>query len=485
MFVHSPHAERPARLTRVAPGFTSRANIAADLMLVVGAVYLAHGIQHGFQTGDVGSLAWTAAALVSTWVVTSAALRQYAAQNYQRSLLDETAMVTTLVVALVTVETILHLAAPPGTPLPRLPLLVALLWPPVMLLRLLVFRQIADREEPVEDVLIVGIGPIARLTAQDMRNHGRLRVVGHLRFPDESDKELALLERSYQAEGAELQLLGTSCDLEQVLRKVVADEVYMAGNARKSGDEMQEAIRACERFGIPFALPAYVFRLERAQAVDAKPISDGFLHYHNTKSQPHQMAIKRLFDIVSSGIALWILLPMLFAVAVIIKLSSRGPVFFKQLRVGLHGRPFHMLKFRSMVTNAEELKATLMAQNEQSGPVFKMKHDPRITRIGRFIRKYSIDELPQLINVLRGDMSIVGPRPPVPDEVSKYEAWQRRRLSVRPGLTCIWQVSGRNQITFEDWMYLDMQYIDHWSLTRDFSLIFRTVPIVITGRGAS
>jgi lipopolysaccharide/colanic/teichoic acid biosynthesis glycosyltransferase len=172
-------------------------------------------------------------------------------------------------------------------------------------------------------------------------------------------------------------------------------------------------------------------------------------------------------------------------VVALIKLTSRGPVFFRQTRVGLHGRTFNMLKFRSMVVNAESLKASLAAQNEQAGPVFKMRRDPRVTSIGRFIRKYSIDELPQLINVLRGDMSVVGPRPPVPDELSKYEAWQRRRLSVRPGLTCIWQVSGRNQISFEDWMLLDMQYIDHWSLARDFQLIFRTIPVVITGRGAS
>jgi len=176
----------------------------------------------------------------------------------------------------------------------------------------------------------------------------------------------------------------------------------------------------------------------------------------------------------------------LFAgVMVAIKLTSKGPIFFKQQRVGLNGRPFHMLKFRSMVVNAEELKAKLAAQNEQTGPVFKMKNDPRITGIGKFIRKFSIDELPQLINVLRGDMSVVGPRPPVPSEVAKYEAWQRRRLSVRPGLTCIWQVSGRNQITFDQWMYLDMQYIDHWSFLGDLHLIFRTVPVVLTGRGAS
>src|SRR5262249_38782628 len=183
--------------------------------------------------------------------------------------------------------------------------------------------------------------------------------------------------------------------------------------------------------------------------------------------------------------ALAILSPLMIGVALVIKLTSRGPILFKQERVGIHGRAFNMLKFRSMVINAEELKARLMAQNEQSGPVVKMKRDPRVTAIGRFIRKFSVDERPQLINILRGEMSIVGPRPPVPQEVAKYEAWQRRRLSVRPGLTCVWQVSGRNQISFEEWMYLDMQYIDHWSLAQDFELILKTVPVVLTGRGAS
>jgi lipopolysaccharide/colanic/teichoic acid biosynthesis glycosyltransferase len=180
-----------------------------------------------------------------------------------------------------------------------------------------------------------------------------------------------------------------------------------------------------------------------------------------------------------------LLSPLLLVVAILVKVTSKGPIFFKQERVGLYGRHFHMLKFRSMVVNAEELKASLMKLNEQTGPVFKMTRDPRVTTIGRFIRKFSIDELPQLVNVLRGEMTIVGPRPPIPQEVEKYEAWQRRRLSVRPGITCVWQVSGRNEISFEEWMYLDMQYIDNWSLGQDLRLIFKTVPVVLTGRGAS
>jgi exopolysaccharide biosynthesis polyprenyl glycosylphosphotransferase len=199
------------------------------------------------------------------------------------------------------------------------------------------------------------------------------------------------------------------------------------------------------------------------------------------------MVCKRLFDVASAAFALWLLSPVLLISALLVKLTSRGPIFFKQQRVGMHGRTFSMLKFRSMVINAEELKLKLMAQNEASGPVFKIQKDPRITPVGRFIRKFSIDELPQLINVLRGEMSVVGPRPPIPSEVAQYEPWQRRRLSVRPGLTCLWQVSpsGRNSVGFQEWMYLDMQYIDHWSLGRDFNLILKTVPVVLTGKGAS
>ena len=176
---------------------------------------------------------------------------------------------------------------------------------------------------------------------------------------------------------------------------------------------------------------------------------------------------------------------MLLLTALCIKFDSRGPVFFKQSRMGLNGRIFTLLKFRSMVEGAEERLPELLDQNEMTGPVFKMKNDPRVTRVGRFIRRYSIDELPQLINVLLGDMSLVGPRPPLPDEVSMYVRKHRRRLSMRPGLTCIWQISGRNQIPdFEEWAALDLQYIDNWSLRRDFQILLKTIPVVISGSGA-
>src|SRR4051812_23508241 len=164
---------------------------------------------------------------------------------------------------------------------------------------------------------------------------------------------------------------------------------------------MQAAIRTCERFGVPFALPAYGFRLSRARPVNGKGFRDGYVHFLNVEHKPVQMVVKRLFDISASAFALWMLSPLLLLTAIVIKVTSKGPIFFKQERVGMHGRTFFMLKFRSMVQNAEELKAKLLANNEQTGPVFKMRADPRITPIGRLIRKFSVDELPQLINVLR------------------------------------------------------------------------------------
>ncbi len=324
----------------------------------------------------------------------------------------------------------------------------------------------------VDTVLIVGSGALARLTGKELEQGDR-RLLGYLRFDDEVAHHL------------HAPVLGTVNDLEEVFKEQVVDEVYLAPTATEHASDVQRAIATCERFGVPFALPVCSYRLTRAKPVCDETAGDGFAHFLSVKRKPLQLWLKRLFDICASGIALFLLSPLLVSTALTIKATSRGPILFRQERVGLHGRTFGMLKFRSMVADAEALKLRLMAQNEQSGPVFKMKRDPRITAVGRFIRKFSIDELPQLVNVLRGDMSIVGPRPPIPSEVRKYEAWQRRRLSVRPGLTCVWQVSGRNEIGFRDWMLLDMRYIDHWSLLHDFQLILRTFPVVLTGRGAS
>ncbi|VYT78460.1 exopolysaccharide biosynthesis polyprenyl glycosylphosphotransferase [Clostridium tertium] len=193
---------------------------------------------------------------------------------------------------------------------------------------------------------------------------------------------------------------------------------------------------------------------------------------------------KRLLDIVLSLIGLIIASPVMLIVAILIKLESKGPIIFSQKRVGLNGREFNMLKFRSMVQNAEELKEKLQKQNEMSGPMFKMKEDPRVTKVGRFIRKTSIDELPQLINILKGEMSLVGPRPSLPKEVAKFEPWMLERLNVKPGLTCYWQVSGRNNIDFEDWMNLDIKYVRDRNLALDIKLIFKTIFVLFGDKNA-
>ena len=194
--------------------------------------------------------------------------------------------------------------------------------------------------------------------------------------------------------------------------------------------------------------------------------------------------IKRLIDVVCSFMGVLLLSPLFIIIAIIIKTTSKGPVFFSQKRVGRDGKEFKMYKFRSMVVNAEELKEKLASQNEMSGPMFKMKDDPRVTKVGKFIRKTSIDELPQLLNVLKGDMSLVGPRPSLPKEVAQFEDWMYRRLEVKPGLTCYWQVSGRNNIDFEDWMKLDIKYVDERSTWIDIKLIFKTVGVLFGDKNA-
>ena len=193
---------------------------------------------------------------------------------------------------------------------------------------------------------------------------------------------------------------------------------------------------------------------------------------------------KRIIDILGAGCGLILLSPILIIVGITVKLSSKGPIFFSQKRVGKNGEIFNMYKFRSMVVNAEELKEKLASQNEMSGPMFKMKDDPRITGVGKFIRKTSLDELPQLWNVLKGDMSLVGPRPSLPKEVAQFESWMYKRLEVKPGLTCYWQVSGRNNIDFEDWMKLDCTYVDERNLWIDIKLIFKTVGVLFGDKNA-
>jgi exopolysaccharide biosynthesis polyprenyl glycosylphosphotransferase len=427
---------------------------------------------------DGGVLRWPRVGLLLAlslvpWLLAGRALRQYDPES-GRGPLGDAALTLVMIAAVIAPMSVLGLLFPERLPILAPGRFALVLLPAMLLLRARVVGLLLWRSRPIEDVLVVGVGPLGRHTGAEIQEApARRRVIGYLRFGDDP-REVRL----------DAPLLGAAEELQAMLRERAVDEVYFASTAVEHAAEVQAGIRVCERFGVPFALPACAYRLSRAWASGGNAPDDAYAHFTTVKVTPLGRVQKRLFDILASAGALLILSPLLLAVAVLVKLTSRGPTLFAQERVGLRGRRFHMLKFRSMVADAEAQKGALLAANEQSGPVFKIKRDPRVTAVGRFLRKYSIDELPQLVNVLRGDMSIVGPRPPLPSEVARYEGWQRRRLSVRPGLTCVWQVSGRNEISFEEWMLLDMQYIDHWSFTGDVGLILRTVPVVLTGRGA-
>jgi exopolysaccharide biosynthesis polyprenyl glycosylphosphotransferase len=198
-----------------------------------------------------------------------------------------------------------------------------------------------------------------------------------------------------------------------------------------------------------------------------------------------QLLAKRAIDVAVSAFVLLLALPVLLAIALAVKVTSGGAVLFRQTRSGLNGRVFTLLKFRTMVEDAEARRAELLHLNEMNGPVFKLRRDPRVTALGRFLRRFSLDELPQFWNVFKGDMSLVGPRPPIPEEVARYARWQRRRLSMKPGLTCLWQISGRNDVDFDRWMELDLEYINSWSPSLDFKILLKTIPVVLSGKGAS
>ncbi len=336
-------------------------------------------------------------------------------------------------------------------------------------------RWARTRGHNYRQVVIVGTGGAARRVARMIEGHPEwgLRILGL--FADGDDA------RPRTVGGRPV--LGGVRDLPDYMRSSVVDEVIFCV-PRQRRDTLTDLFLKCDELGIKTRvmmnfLPRSAARVT-LEDLDGIPM----LTYSRTPTSELELVAKRAIDLAASAALLVVLSPVLAAVGLAIRLESRGPVLFRQRRVGLYGRVFTLYKFRSMTVDAEARQLTLAAMNEMDGPVFKIRRDPRVTAVGRVIRRLSLDELPQLLNVLRGEMSLVGPRPLPVGEVDRMQSWQRRRLSMKPGITCLWQVSGRNTVNFQRWMRLDLEYIDNWSLWLDTKILLRTVPAVLETRGA-
>lgn len=337
-----------------------------------------------------------------------------------------------------------------------------------------VLRIARRRGRNFRRVLIIGSGPRAREAWLEIERHPSwgLQVLG---FADERDDAV-----DPALDGEKIFKLS---ELSMLFRDQVVDEVLVAC-PRSLLPCLTPVIEVAASVGVPVTLVSDLFGdylppPQTSRFGDLPALSFAVVQH----SQP-MLFVKRGIDLAVAGSLLLVAAPVIAVAGLLIKATSPGPVLFRQVRCGLYGRRFYVLKLRTMFEDAEARRQEIEHLNEMSGPVFKIRNDPRITQVGHYLRRWSLDELPQLWNVLRGDMSLVGPRPPIPVEVAQYETSQRRRLSMRPGLTCLWQVSGRNQIGFEDWVKLDLQYIDTWSLTQDLRILARTIPTVFRGTGA-
>lgn len=328
-------------------------------------------------------------------------------------------------------------------------------------------------------VLIVGTNnrAIAFADRLNTKKHLGYRIIG---FVDDQWKGLANIQKTGTS------IVSDLSHFADFIRINVVDEVMICLPLKSFYDQAYQIVAACEEQGVKVHFLPSLFDLKFARSKTERFDGDPMITFATNGMGGLPLVVKRLLDIALSAISILVLLPVFIAAALMIKLNSPGPVFFVQERIGLNKRRFRLYKFRTMVQDAERQIAALEAMNEVSGPVFKIKDDPRITAVGKFLRKTSIDELPQLFNVFKGDMSMVGPRPlPVRDYEGFDQDWHRRRFSVRPGITCLWQVMGRSGIQFDQWMELDMRYIDQWSLKLDLMILLRTIPAVLRTSGAA
>ena len=334
-----------------------------------------------------------------------------------------------------------------------------------------------ERLGGTDNVLVVGTGPAAQELVQLIEESRRagFRMVG---FVDPSGRAAPPT-----GPGSAYPVWGVA-EVPRLLQEEVVDEVFFAVSKEELG-ELEDLLLLFEEEGVRTRLQLKIFPHLLSRVYVEQFRSVPLLTFTTTPENELHLAFKRLLDVVGAAVLLVLLAPAFLLIALLVRLTSPGPALYRQVRCGVGGRRFTLYKFRSMVVNAHERRGELADRNEADGPVFKMAHDPRCTPVGRWLRRLSLDELPQLWNVLRGDMSFVGPRPPLPEEVEQYQHWQRRRLRMRPGLTCLWALEGRSRISFDRWMKLDLTYIDNWSLWLDLKIALKTIPLVLSGRGSA
>jgi exopolysaccharide biosynthesis polyprenyl glycosylphosphotransferase len=336
-------------------------------------------------------------------------------------------------------------------------------------------NYIRKRGYNYKNILIIGTGSPAKDFLSEVKNnpHWGFRITGIL------DWEEGLIGKKILTSP----VIGNLKDLPLILKNDQVDYVVFAV-CKRFLNLIEESLLLCEDMGVPTCVLADFFPLRFSRRKIGEFQSKPAIVFSTAPDSGISLLVKSLSDRLFALVGIIALSPLMFFLSLLIKLASKGPILFKQERCGLNGKKFKMLKFNTMVENAEEMKRLLLEKNEMDGPVFKMTADPRLTKVGGLLRKFSLDELPQLFNVFKGEMSLVGPRPPLPKEVAQYDHWQRRKLSMKPGLTCLWQIKGRNNINFEKWMRMDLQYIDNWSLWLDTKILFKTIPAVILGVGA-
>ena len=431
-----------------------------DLGLTVASFFLAYVLRasfeiEGFTVMPVGVYIWMLALILPIWAVLLPAFLVYSPRFLQ--LRDQLIQLSKAIgSAWVVMAAVLFLLNQEATS--RLIALFALVLNYGILVsyRLALYAIRGWNWTSVRHVAVIGEGQVATAFARSIENHATwgLKSIGV--FPESRARE--------------------------IIEDGGIDEMIFVVD-RQRLDPLEEIFLLCEELGITTRIVLNLFPHSIAQMDFSRLDGFSLLTFSPTPSDESLLFVRRLMDVALSALLGVLTLPLVGATVLAIKMTSPGPVLFSQRRSGLHGRPFIMYKFRSMINDAEQRRVALESINEMDGPVFKLSLDPRITPIGKILRRFSIDEVPQLYNVLKGDMSLVGPRPPLPQEVERYKRWQRRRLSMKPGMTCLWQISGRNQVGFDEWMRLDLKYIDNWSLLLDLKILIKTIPVVLLGKG--